>query len=139
MAHVQIPGTTVGLRVFYCTALPMDKELIKDTITTAMNHLTDQYRIHGDSPLLSTDDPYDVAMPPGSNSEMSIESSKIPGTQTIPTHLTYGLTLDALRGLFGYLYTDGHAGAAMTEVFDPRRSHYRIGVIAIHPKWDEQS
>ena len=115
----------------------MDKELIKDTVTTAWNHLNDQYRIHGDSPLLSDDDPYNVPMPPGKNSEMEIYSSKIPGTQTIPTHLTYGLALSALAGLFDYLYTDGHAGAALTEIYDSTRSDRRIGMISISPKWDE--
>lgn len=117
----------------------MDKEAIKDTMTTARNHLEDQYRIHGDSPLLSSDDPYNVPVPPGQNSAMEISSSKIPGTQTIPTHLTYGLTITALFGLFGYLYMEGHAGAALAEIYGPTRSDESIGIIDIHPKIDEQS
>ena len=139
MEHIQVPGTTIGLTIFYCTGLPMDKELIKDTVTTARNHLNDQYRIHGDNPLLSDDDPYNVPMPAGKNSKMQISSSRIPGTQTIPTHLTYGLALSALSGLLEYLYTDGHAGAALTEIYDPTRSDRTIGMITISPKWDEQS
>ena len=139
MEHIQIPGTTIRLTVSYCTGLPMDKELIKDTVTIAWNHLSDQYRIHGDSPLLSDDDPYNVPVPPRKNSEMQISSSKIPEAQTIPTHLTYRIALNALSGLFEYLYTDGHAGAAITEVFDPTRSDKRLGMITISPKWDEQS
>ena len=114
----------------------MDKELIKDTVTIARDHLSEQYRIHGDSPLLSDDDPYVVPMPPDKNSAMHISSSKIPGTQTVPTHLTYGLALTALFSLFEYLYTDGHAGAALAEIYDPTRSERRIGMIAISPKWD---
>ena len=117
----------------------MDKELIRDTVTIAWNHLNDQYLIHGDSPLLSDDDPYNVPVSPGKNSEMQIKSSKIPETQTIPTHLTYRIALNALSGLFEYLYTGGHAGAAFTEVFDPTRSNQRLGMITISPKWDEES
>ena len=117
----------------------MDKELIKDTITIAWNHLSEQYRIHGDSPLLATEDPYNVPVPPGKNSRMDIDSSRIPGTQTIPTHLTYGLVLTSLAKLLEYLYMDGHPGAAMTEIFDSTRSDRRIGMIDISPAWDEQS
>ena len=117
----------------------MDKEVIKDTMTIALNHLNDQYRIHGDSPLLSIDDPYNVPVPMGKNSEMRMTSSKIPGTQTIPTHLTYGLAKDALSGFFDYLYTAGHSGAAVAEIYDPTRSSKRIGLIFISPKWNEQS
>ena len=137
MAHIVVPGTTVGLTVYYCTGLPMDKELMKDTMMTARNHMNNQYRIHGDNPLLSTEDPYDVPVPPGENNEMTIGSTRIPGTQFIPTHMTYGLALNALSGLFQYLYTDGHAGAALAQVFDPTRSDRQIGLIAIRPKPDE--
>ena len=117
----------------------MDKELIKDTVFIAWKHLNDKLRIHGDRPLLPGDDPYNLPVPPGRNSAMQISSWKIPGTQTVPTHLTYALTMNALSGLFEYLYTEGHADAAFTEVFDPTRSDKRIGMITISPKWDEQS
>ena len=139
MERIQIPGTTIGLTVSYCTGLPMDKEVIKDTVTIALNHLNDQYRIRGDSPLLPIDDPYNVPVPPGKNSEMRIYSSQTHGTQTIPVHLTYGLAKDALSGFFDYLYTADHSGAAVAEIYDPTRSNKRIGMIFISPKWKEQS
>ena len=136
--HFSIRGSTVGLTICYCTGLPMDRELIKDTMITAWNHLNEQYRIYGDTPLRPDEDPYIVPVPQGKNSKMFIESLKIPGTETIPTHVTYSLALTALSGLFDYCYTYGHAGAVVAHIFDPTRSSGAIGIIAFSPKYDEQ-
>ena len=53
----------------------------------------------------------------------------------IRNHLTYVVTMNALRGLFQFLYEEGHAGSAVTEVADPglAGSMMGIGVISISP------
>ena len=53
----------------------------------------------------------------------------------IPNHLTYAITLNALEGLFGFLYTEGHFVSAITEVIDPglTGTMVRVGLISIRP------
>ena len=119
MHRFAVPGTTTVLFVVYCPDSPIDKESIRETMTTAMNYMNSQLRIHGNIRLPSDEDPYNTPVVPGKNCQMKIESQRMPMTQRIPYHLTYGITSNALRGLFGFLYTDGHAGSAVTEVIDP--------------------
>lgn len=100
--------------------------------------MTDQVLIYGDISLLSADDPYNTPVVEGANCKMDIYSQRTPGTQFIPNRLTYQITLNALQGLFQFLYTEYHAVSAVSEILDPglTGSMIRVGVIRIEPILD---
>ena len=66
---------------------------------------------------------------------LKIISQRNPQTRTVPNRLTYQITLNALQGLFTFLYTNHHAASVVSEVLDPglTGSMVRIGVISINP------
>lgn len=126
--------TTTVLKIFLCTGLTIDRNLIRETIAVARIHMDEQLDIYGDRALLDTDDPYNTPVVADMNCTIEIHSQRT-RTGLIPNHLTYQITLNALRGLFLFLYTDNHAASAVTEVFDPglTGTMSRIGLISISP------
>lgn len=114
----------------------MDRSTLGNTIATAIVHMTDQLQIYGDDrSLLPDDDPYSTPVIEGVDCKMRIVSQRTPGTQSIPHHLTYRIVLNALQGLFQFLYTEDHAVSAVSEVLDPglTGSMVRVGVVSIRP------
>lgn len=97
--------------------------------------MSDQLHNYGDKPLLASDDPYFTPLVEGVNCELKIYSQRVPRTQVIPNHLTYQIALNALQGLFTFLYTENHAVSAVSEILDPglTASMIRVGVISISP------
>ena len=98
------------------------------------DHMTDQIHALGDRNLLSADDPYTSPVVENVNCTMSIYSLKS-RSQPQVHHLTYQITLNALEGLFQFLYTDGHYASAVTEVADPglTGTFQGIGLLSISP------
>ena len=133
--RLAVPGTTTVLTIFYCPGLPIDRELLGGTINRATLHMASHINVHGDGPLLPADDPYDTPVIEGENCTIEINSQREPGTQIIPNRLTYLITLNALSGLFFFLYTNNHAAAAVSEISDPSLtgSMIRIGLVGISP------
>ncbi|CAF9907596.1 MAG: hypothetical protein ALECFALPRED_003545 [Alectoria fallacina] len=133
--RVAVPGTTTVLVIFYCPALPIDRNVVRETIATASIHMHDQLQIYGDRALLPRDDPYYTPDVEGADCRLKINSQRNPQTRTVPNRLTYQITLNALQGLFTFLYTDNHAASAVTEVLDPGLTGdmVRIGVVSISP------
>lgn len=119
MYRFTVPRTTTILEVLYCPDLPIDKHLIGATVTQAKEYMKDQLKLFGNVPLHPADDPYIARVRADKECTMKVESERIPATEYIPEHLTYRLALNALRGLYWFLYTEGHAGHAVTEVYDP--------------------
>lgn len=107
------------LNIYYCPGLPIDRELIRETLTTARVHMDTGVIIHGDRPLLPADDPYNTPVVQGKNCTVGIHSYRFPGTEVIVNRLTYEVTVNVLRGLLGFLYSENHAASAVTEVIDP--------------------
>ena len=97
--------------------------------------MSDRLNHFGERALLAIDDPYISPVVPGRDCTLRISSNRAGQTGGIRNHLTYRLTLNALRGLFGFLYEDGHAASAVTEVLDPGLTGSMIGVgtISISP------
>ena len=95
--------------------------------------MDNELKNYGNVPLQPADDPYIARVSADVDCTMKVESQRLPGKEFIPEHLTYQVTLNALRGLFGFLYSDGHAGHAVTEVIDPglTGSMMTIGTITI--------
>lgn len=62
-----------------------------------------------------------------------MNSQRTPGTQVIPQHLTYGVAVNALQGLFRFLYEEGNTYSAVIEVLDPglTGSFVRVGVVSV--------
>lgn len=96
--------------------------------------MNDQLGIYSDRDLLPADDPYNTPVVADMNCTIRISSQRT-RTDFIPNHLTYQITLNALRGLFLFLYTDDHTASAVSEVIDPglTGSMIRIGLISISP------
>lgn len=71
----------------------------------------------------------------GINCTLRISSNRAGQTGVITNHLTYRITLNALGGLYGFLYEGGRAASAVTEVLDPglTGSMVGIGIISISP------
>ena len=90
---------------------------------------------YGDRSLLPADDPYITPVVEGVDCTMRISSQRVPQTGVIPNHLTYQITVNALEGLYDFLYRDNHAASAVTEVLDPglTGSMIRVGLISINP------
>lgn len=107
-----------------------------ETIATAVAHMTDQMGLYGDIPLQPADDPYNTPVVESVNCRMNIHSQRTAGTPVISYRLTYQITLNALHGLFQYLYTENHPVTAVTEVVDPglTGTMMRVGVISIEPR-----
>ena len=97
--------------------------------------MSGQLAAYGDGPLLPADDPYNTPVVEGETCTLSIDSQRVPHTQIIPNHLTYQIALNALQGLFGFLYTDNHPGSAVSEISDPglTGNFKRIGLVGISP------
>lgn len=97
-------------------------------------HMTDQIHALGDRNLLSADDPYTSPVVEDVNCTMSIYSLKSRSQPSVH-HLTYQITLNALEGLFQFLYTDGRYASAVTEIADPglTGTFQGIGVMSISP------
>ena len=133
--RVAVPFTTTILVIFYCPALPIDRNVVRETIATARIHISDQLQIYGDRALLPGDDPYYTPEIEGVDCRLKIISQRNPQTRTVPNRLTYQITLNALQGLFKFLYTDNHAASVVSEILDPglTGSMVRIGVISINP------
>lgn len=57
----------------------------------------------------------------------------MPGTEEIRHRMTYGVAVNALRGLLGFLYEEGNAVCAISEVADPglTGSFVRVGVVSV--------
>lgn len=96
--------------------------------------MSNQMRVLGDRSLLPADDPYDTGFIEGVDCTLSVFSQRT-RSQSIPNRLTYQITLNALQGLFTFLYTDGHAASAVSEIIDPglTGSLRRIGLLNITP------
>lgn len=126
--------TTTLLKIYLCTGLPIHRDLIHEKIAAATIHMNDQLDIYGDRALLPADDPYNTPMIEDMNCTIRINSQRT-RTAFIPNHLTYQISLNALRGLFLFLYTDDHPASAVGEVIDPglTGSMIRIGLISISP------
>lgn len=131
--RLAVPGTTTVLTIFYCPGLPIDREFLGGTINRASLHMSSHLNAHGDGPLLPADDPYDTPVVEGENCTIKINSQRVPETQIIPNRLTYLIALNALHGLFFFLYTDNHAAATVSEISDPSLtgSMVRIGLVGI--------
>lgn len=114
-----VPGTTTILKVLYCPELPIDKDLIGATVTKAREYIKNQLMLYGNVPLHPADDPYIARVLANKDCTIKVESQRMPGTEFVPEPLTYQVALNALRGLFWFLYLDDHAGHAVTEVIDP--------------------
>ena len=97
--------------------------------------MSDHVDRYGDGTLYSVDDPYNTPLVEGVNCTMEIRSQRFGRTQYIAHRMTYQVVLNALRGLFGFLYTDDHAGSAVAEVIDPglTGSMIRVGAISVTP------
>ncbi len=95
-----------------------------------------QRDIYGaDRILQPADDPYDTPVVPDENCTMRINSRRTPGTEFVPNRLTYQVTLNALKGLYGFLYEGERGGSAVSEVADPgiTGSMVSIGLVSISP------
>lgn len=129
---INVPSTTTILTIYYCPGITLPRDTIGRTIDAVAAHMTDQIRALGDRALLPTDDPY--TSPADVDCTMSIYTLR---TRTAPTpyHLTYQITLNALEGLFKFLYADGHYASAVTEIADPglTGTFQGIGLISISP------
>ena len=92
-----------------------------------------QMAIYGDGPLQPVDDPYSASVVAGMKCIVEIASLRRRPTQDIPNALTYQTTLNALRGMFGFMVTEDHAVSALVEVVDPglTGSMIRIGLMSI--------
>lgn len=132
---ISIPYTTTILIIFYCPVVPIDRNFIRQTIETATDHMFNRKHAIGDRSLLPADDPYGTPFIEGVNCTISIYSQRT-RTQSIPYRLTYQISLNALEGLFTFLYTDNHAASAVSEIIDPglTGSMRRIGLISISPR-----
>ena len=132
---ISIPFTTTILVIFYCPVVPIDRNLIRHTIDTATDHMVDRKHALGDRSLLPADDPYGTPFDEDVNCTLSVYSQRT-RTQSIPYHLTYQIALNALQGLFTFLYTNNHAASAVSEIIDPglTGSMRRIGLISISPR-----
>ena len=129
---INVPSTTTILTIYYCPGITLHRDTIGRTIDAVAAHMTDQIHALGDRTLLPTDDPY--TSPADVDCTMSIYTLR---TRVAPTphHLTYQITLNALEGLFQFLYTDGHYASAVTEIADPglTGTFQGIGLISISP------
>ena len=95
-----------------------------------------EQRIYGEGPLKPADDPYMTPVIEGKNCHMEIKSQRTPGTGRIIYPMTYQVALNALKGLYMFLYEQRHFGSAVTEVADPgiTGDFERIGLVGISPK-----
>lgn len=132
--RLAIPGTTTTLIIFYYAGLPMDRNVMRETLATARIHMSEQMYMYGDRTLLPVDDPYNTPLVEGADCTMKTKSQREPETQLIPHRLTYQVTLSALQGMFEFLCTDSHAVSAVSEDLDPglTGSMTRVGVISIY-------
>ena len=132
---ISIPYTTTILILFYCPGVPIDRNFIRQTIGTAAVHMFNRKQALGDRSLLPADDPYGTPFDEGVNCAISVYSQRT-RTQSIPYRLTYQISLNALQGLFTFLYTNNHAASAVSEIIDPglTGSMRRIGLISISPR-----
>lgn len=131
--RINVPGTTTVITIYYCAALPIDRDVLGETLTVARIHMSDKINRFGNRALLAIDDPYITPVVEGMNCTLRISSQRVGQTQLIRNHLTYRVALNALRGLHGFLYEGGHAASAVTEVLDPglTGSMEGIGVISV--------
>ena len=109
--------------------------MMHDTLSTAWIHVDEQLHIHGDRKLVPLDDPYTTPVVQDVNCTLTLNSYRIPGSERIPIHLTYQISVNALQGTFDYLYTDHHPGSAVSQILDPGLTGTmdRIGLLSISP------
>ena len=131
---INVPYTTTILTIFYCPGITIPRNILGQTIDAVATHMTDQIHALGDRTLLSADDPYTTPLVKDENCTMSIYSQKS-RLQPNPHHLTYQITLNALQGLFQFLYMDGHYASAVTEIADPglTGTFEGLGLMSISP------
>ena len=131
---INVPSTTTILTIFYCPGITLPRDTIGQTIDAVAAHMTDQIHTLGDRTLLPTDDPYTSPVVKDVNCTMSIYTLTTRARPT-PYHLTYQITLNALEGLFQFLYADGHYASAVTEIADPglTGTFQGVGLMSISP------
>ena len=132
---INVPSTTTILTIFYCPGIALPRDTIGQTIDAVAAHMTDQIHALGDRTLLPVDDPYTSPVVENVNCTMSIYTLRT-RSQPNPHQLTYRITLNALEGLFQFLYADGHYASAVTEIADPglTGTFQGIGLMSISPR-----
>ena len=84
-------------------------------MTGARMHMNDELLQFGDRALLPVDDPHISPVAQGLDCTLTNSSQRVGETQVILNHSTYRITMNSLRGLFGFLYEGKHAVAGMLE------------------------
>ena len=79
-------------------------------------HMNDKLLDFGDRALLPVDDPHIWPVAQGLDCTLRVSSQGVGQTQVILNHLTYRITMNSLRRLFGFLYEERHAGSAVAGV-----------------------
>ena len=100
----------------------------------AHDHMAEALGVSGDGPLRPADDPYDTPDVAGRNCHVRVDSQRVPtGSERIPVHLTYIVTLNAIHGLLDFLKAD-LPGSAIAEIYDSSLSRgARVGVLSVRP------
>ena len=122
-----VRGTRTTLDIILCLDLPMDLDVLQDSLISVINIFHARLKAYGDG--LVEPDPWFAPVVEGRDCGIAVKSSSDHST------ITYQVAVDALLGLFKFYRTIKVYTSSLTEVFDKNLAEpdWDVGMIAIGP------